>query len=57
MACPTPGRNDNAATTSAWRASENFNVFDYPGQADAPGQAELSDQSGQPDPPEQVAHR
>ena len=41
---------------SAWRASENFNVFD-PGQADAPGQAELSDQSEQPEPREQAAHQ
>ena len=25
---------------SAWRGSENFNVFDYPAQADEPGPSE-----------------
>jgi hypothetical protein len=41
---------------SAWRASENFNVFDQSAQADEPGeseQQELSDQPAQPERPAQ----
>ena len=30
---------------SAWRTSENFNVFDYPVQAGEPGQSEQPEAS------------
>ena len=43
---------------SAWRGSENFNVFDYLVQADGPGrsgQPEQPDLSGQAPQPEQLA--